>query len=109
MLRDSNKIMTTLITHTLDEFTFRNAEARYEHQGVAWSTEELTALVNFIKANDTDWIALPMPMDQDGGFRIRMTDNIVSQFQQQYPSKTPTDIVTMVWFILQNVPLYTGS
>ena len=101
--------MTTLLTHTLDEFTFEDAEALYEHQGEIWSTEELTALVDIIKANDTQWIVSPMPTDQDDTFRRQITNNVALQFQQQYPSKSKQAILTMLLFIIQNVRLYTGS
>jgi len=105
----SCQIMTTLITHTLDEFTFEDAEALYKHQGEIWSTEQLTALVDIIKANDAHWILSPMPTDQDDTFRRQIANNVAMQFQQQYPAKSKQAILTMLQFIIQNVRLYTGS
>lgn len=101
--------MTTLITHTLDEFTFEDAEILYKHQNEEWSTEELTALVDIIKANDAHWTVSPMPTDQGGAYRQEIEDNVVLQFKQQYPSKRKQAILTMLHFIIENVPLYTGS
>lgn len=105
----SCQIMTTLITHTLDEFTFEDAEASYIHKGEEWSTEQLTALVDIIKANDAHWTVSPMPTDQDDTFRQEIENNVALQFQEQYPSKSKQAILTMLHFIIENVPLYTES
>lgn len=101
--------MTTLITHTLDEFTFEDAEASYIHNGQIWTTGELAALVDIIKANDAHWTVSPMPTDQDDTFRQKIEINVALQFQEQYPSKSKQAILTMLHFIIENVPLYTGS
>lgn len=103
----SGQIMTTLITHTLDEFTFEDAEALYKHQGEEWSTEQLTALVDIIKTNDAHWTVSPMPTDQDDTFRQQIEINVALQFQQQSPSKSKQAILSMLHFIIENVPLYT--
>lgn len=101
--------MTTLITHTLDEFTFEDAEASYIHNGQIWTSEELAALVDIIKANDAHWTVSPMPTDHDDTFRQEIEINVALQFQQQYPSKSKQAILTMLHFIIENVRLYTGS